>query len=44
MARAPRPSTELQQRQRRAVRTAWIVGAIALAVYAGFILSGVIGR
>lgn len=31
--------------QRRAVlRTAWIVGGIAIAVYLAFLLSGVLGR
>lgn len=31
-------------RRRRARRTAWVMGGIAVLVYAGFILSGVIGR
>jgi hypothetical protein len=31
------------QRRKSVARTAWIVGAIALAVYVGFILSGVLG-
>ena len=35
---------ELVQRRKRAVRTALIVGGIALAIYIAFILSGVIGR
>jgi len=30
--------------RRRAHRTAWAVGIVAVMVYAGFILSGVIGR
>ena len=30
--------------QRSAVRTAWVLGAIALVVYGAFLLSGVIGR
>ena len=29
-------------RRKRALRTAWVVGIIAFAVYAGFILSGVL--
>ena len=37
------PDIQALQR-RRAHRTAWKVGLVALAVYAGFILSGVIGR
>jgi hypothetical protein len=35
---------DLVQRRRRAHRTAWVVGGVALLVYVGFILSGVIGR
>lgn len=31
-------------RRRAAVRTALLVGAIALAIYVGFILSGVVGQ
>ncbi|MDH5832719.1 hypothetical protein [Luteimonas kalidii] len=31
-------------RRRRAVRTALVVGAIAVAIYVAFIASGVIGR
>ena len=34
---------DLAARRRRAVRTALVVGAIALLVYVGFILSGVLG-
>lgn len=30
--------------RRRAQRTAWKVGLVAVAVYLGFILTGVIGR
>lgn len=30
--------------RRRAQRTAWKVGLVAIAVYVGFILTGVIGR
>jgi hypothetical protein len=35
---------DVAQRRRRAHRTAWMVGGVALLVYVGFILSGVIGR
>ncbi|UWX03943.1 hypothetical protein H1235_16615 [Pseudoxanthomonas sp. NC8] len=31
------------QRRKGVVRTAWVVGAIALAIYVAFILSGVLG-
>ena len=31
-------------RRRAAVRTAWFVGGIAVLVYAGFILMGMLGR
>ncbi|WP_258010436.1 hypothetical protein [Stenotrophomonas maltophilia] len=34
----------IEQQRQRARRTALWVGAIAVLVYAGFILSGVIGR
>jgi len=38
------PLDDLALRRKRAVRTALVVGAIALLIYAGFILSGVLGR
>ncbi len=39
------PAAQRQARQRQGVRrTALIVGAVAVLIYAGFILSGVIGR
>ena len=38
------PNDEVQARRKRAVRTAAIAGGIAVAIYIGFILSGVIGR
>ena len=39
------PQTEPGAARRRNVaRTAWIVGAIAMLIYVGFILSGVVGR
>jgi len=44
MSGPERPTDELAQRRRRAVRTALVFGAIALAIYIVFILSGVIGR
>jgi hypothetical protein len=44
MTLTPRNDDELAQRRRRAVRTAAVVGAIAVAIYVAFILSGVIGR
>jgi hypothetical protein len=34
---------EQDRRRKGAVRTAWIVGAIAVGVYVAFILSGVLG-
>lgn len=34
----------IEARRKRARRTAWLFGAIALAVYAGFLLTGVLGR
>jgi hypothetical protein len=34
----------LAERRRRARRTAWVVAAVALLVYTGFILTGVLGR
>ena len=37
-------STGIEQQRQRAKRTALWVGAIAVLVYVGFILSGVIGR
>lgn len=38
-----RPTDDQALRRKRAVRTAWVVGAIAVAVYVAFILSGVLG-
>ena len=35
---------ELHQKRTRARRTAWILGAIALAIFATFIGSAVLGR
>ncbi len=38
------PDDEMQARRKRAVRTAMVVGGIALAIYVLFVLSGVVGR
>ncbi|MEN5390838.1 hypothetical protein ABE587_13540 [[Pseudomonas] hibiscicola] len=38
------PENGIEQQRQRARRTALWVGAIAVLVYVGFILSGVIGR
>ncbi|WP_187471125.1 hypothetical protein [Luteimonas viscosa] len=40
----PRPDDDTALRRRRAVRTAMVVGGIAVAIYIAFIASGVIGR
>lgn len=37
-------NSHIEQQRQRARRTALWVGAIAVLVYAGFILSGVVGR
>ena len=34
----------VEARRKRARRTAWLFAGIAVAVYAGFLLSGVLGR
>ncbi|QNN45734.1 hypothetical protein H9L17_11065 [Thermomonas brevis] len=34
----------VEARRKRARRTAWLFAAIAVAVYAGFLLTGVLGR
>ena len=39
---APDDNQENSRRRKAAVRTAWIVGAIAVSVYVAFILSGVL--
>ncbi|MET0551202.1 MAG: hypothetical protein ABW002_18250 [Xanthomonas sp.] len=38
------PLDDLALRRKRAARTALVIGAVALAIYVGFILSGVLGR
>lgn len=44
MAPQPAPvAPDAAARRRAVLRTAWIVGGIALAVYVAFILSGVLG-
>jgi hypothetical protein len=40
----PERPTDEAARRRRVVRTALLFGAIAFAIYAAFIASGVIGR
>ena len=42
----PTPLTEAQVAARRKAvrRTVWIMAGLALVLYAGFILSGVVGR
>jgi len=37
-------SNELQRKRAKAVKTAWILGFIAVAIFATFIGSAVIGR
>lgn len=36
--------SHLQQQRAAARRTAWLLGAIAVAVFTAFILSGVLGK
>lgn len=43
MSPQPAPTDDLALRRKRAVRTAWLIAAIAVAVYAGFIISGAVG-
>lgn len=40
---APMGDAEVAARRKRAVRTALVVGAIAVAIYVAFILAGVLG-
>lgn len=44
MNQPQRPDDEFAARRKRAVRTAWWIGGIAVLVYVGFILSGVLAR
>jgi hypothetical protein len=40
---APRPpADDVPQRRKRAARTAWVIAALAVLIYGGFILSGVL--
>ena len=39
---APTDNQDTAKRRKGVVRTAWIVGAIAVAIYVAFILSGVL--
>lgn len=41
---APLSTEQAAARRKDAVRTAWIVGGIAVAVYVAFLLSGVLGQ
>jgi hypothetical protein len=34
---------EIQQRRKRAVRTAWLLALVAAVIFVAFILSGVLG-
>ena len=38
----PHHNPDTAQRRKGVARTAWVVGAIALAIYGAFILSGVL--
>ena len=38
------PEDDLALRRKRAVRTALVIAAVALAIYVAFIASGVVGR
>lgn len=35
---------DLQEQRRRAVKTAWVLAAVAIAVFSAFVLSGVLGN
>ena len=39
-----RQSSELQRKRAQAVKTAWVLGIIAVAIFATFIGSAIIGR
>ena len=41
MRREPAPADQTPQRRRSAVRTALVLGVVAVAIYVAFILSGV---
>ena len=42
MSEPVRPADDSAVRRKRAVRTALVIGGIALLIYVGFILSGVV--
>ncbi|WP_202594055.1 hypothetical protein [Noviluteimonas dokdonensis] len=46
MTDVPKPlsADEVAARRKRVLRTAWAIGAVALAVYLAFLLSGVFGQ
>jgi hypothetical protein len=44
MVKHEHQSDEIQQKRARAVKTAWVLGIIAMAIFATFIGSAVIGR
>jgi hypothetical protein len=46
MVDSPKPLTEaeLARRNKGVRRTAWTIGAVAIAVYLAFLLSGVFGQ
>ena len=44
MADPRTPTPQDAARRKGVVRTAWVIGGIALAVYVLFLLSGIIGR
>jgi hypothetical protein len=37
-------SSELRNKRAQAVRTAWVLGVIAVAIFAAFVISAIIGR
>jgi hypothetical protein len=44
MADPRTPSPQDAARRKGVLRTAWVIGAIALAIYVVFLLSGVLGQ
>ena len=46
MRELPKPlsADEVAARRKRVLRTAWAIGAVAIAVYVAFLLSGVFGK
>lgn len=41
---APSRMDDLQERRSRAVKTAWLLAAVAVAVFTAFVLAGVLGK